>query len=441
MPSGWGRAKTNRLPAPGTGAITAQRTPGRVSFRSTRWVPRLGRSLISGTSWPAQTPVALMTARARIVRVSPVRASVSTAPSPVGSLTRTRVCTRAPWAAAVRATASTRRASSSSWPSQDRSDAAQALAAYDGGQRERLGGADPARPGQRLAAGPGGQPEQVAGPGAAAGERAWERDDRGRQRDQHRQRVHQVRGGDLHQDAALDGALVGHVELALGQVAQAAVHQLGAPPAGAEGDVVGVDGDDVEAPAGGVERDSGAGDAEADDQHVRGLGDLVEAHVDATGHGCEVPLDEQRQLGVERRDVRVARGGAAPVSTMVCADSVKPWAASTSDRASDRGVAGADGAVLLALGDERRQALGDHLLAAAAPVEQVGEQHLGVDVDDPAEQRVLAQCLHGRDDAAADPARGSALGCRGVGHGLLDHAPHSRVIRSASRVWVSGQRR
>ena len=80
MPSGCGRANTNRLPEPGTGAITEQRTPGRVSSRSTRWVPRLGRSRISGTSWPAQTPVALMTARARIVRVSPVRASVRTAP-------------------------------------------------------------------------------------------------------------------------------------------------------------------------------------------------------------------------------------------------------------------------------------------------------------------------------------------------------------------------
>ncbi len=34
-----------------------------------------------------------MTARARIVRDSPVRVSVSTAPVPVGSLTRTRVCT------------------------------------------------------------------------------------------------------------------------------------------------------------------------------------------------------------------------------------------------------------------------------------------------------------------------------------------------------------
>ena len=67
-----------------------------------------------------------------------------------------------------------------------------------------------------------------------------------------------------------------------------------------------------------------------------------------------------------------------------------------------RGIAGADGPVLLALHDERRQSLGDHLLAAAAPVEQVGEQDLGVHVDDATEQGVLAQGLHGRDDAAGD---------------------------------------
>ena len=249
----------------------------------------------------------------------------------------------------------------------------------------------------------------------------------------------QVRGGDLHQDPALDGTLVGHVELALGEVAQAAVDQLGAPPAGAEGDVVGVDGDHVEAAAGGVERDSGAGDAEADDEDVRGLGDLVEAHVDASGHGCEVPLDEQRS-SASSAETSASPSGAGVRSTMVCADSVKPWAASTSERARTTGSPRPDGAVLLALGDERRQPLGDHLLAAAAPVEQVGEQHLGVDVDDPAEQGVLAQRLHGRDDAAADP-RAGGRSASSAPTACSTTTPHSRVIRSASRVWVSGQRR
>ena len=151
-------------------------------------------------------------------------------------------------------------------PGQDR--AAQPLASYDGGEGERLGDTDPTWPGKRLAAGPRGQPQQVAGADAAAGQRGLGPPDARGERHQHRQRPDQVGRGGLHQDAALDGALVGDVELALGQVAQPAVHQLGAPAAGAEGDVLGVDGDHVEAAGGGVERDAGAGDAQADDEDV-----------------------------------------------------------------------------------------------------------------------------------------------------------------------------
>ena len=164
--------------------------------------------------------------------------------------------------------------------------AAQPVPAYDGGERERLGDPDPARPGQRLATGAGAEPEQVAGAEARRGRAAaWERLISGVKRHQHRQRVDEVRCGRLHQDAALDGALVGDVELALGEVAQPAVHELGAPAAGAEGDVVGVDGDDGQAAAGGVERDAGAGDAEADDEDVGGLRDAVEADPDACVRG------------------------------------------------------------------------------------------------------------------------------------------------------------
>ena len=54
-------------------------------------------------------------------------------------------------------------------------------------------------------------------------------------------------------------------------------------------------------------------------------------------------------------------------------------------------VAGADRAVLLSLRDQGGQRPGDHLLAASAAVEEVGQQDLGVDVDDPAQQRVGAQ--------------------------------------------------
>ena len=87
----------------------------------------------------------------------------------------------------------------------------------------------------------------------------------------------EVRGGDLHQDAALDGALVGDADLAVGEVAQAAVDQLGGPARRAEGEVVGVDGERGQSAGGGVEGDAGAGDAEADDEHVDVVGEVGEA--------------------------------------------------------------------------------------------------------------------------------------------------------------------
>ena len=51
--------------------------PGSASPRTTRWVPRLGISFSPGTTWPAQTPAALTTARARTDVVSPVSSSRS----------------------------------------------------------------------------------------------------------------------------------------------------------------------------------------------------------------------------------------------------------------------------------------------------------------------------------------------------------------------------
>ena len=65
VPSGCGSTSTNRLLVPGIGANTDTVSPGRDSARSTRWVPRLGLRLTSSTRWPAQTPAALITTRAR----------------------------------------------------------------------------------------------------------------------------------------------------------------------------------------------------------------------------------------------------------------------------------------------------------------------------------------------------------------------------------------
>ncbi len=75
------------------------------------------RSCSSAASVEAQIPVALITARVAIVDDSPVSSSVIATPSGPMPVARTRVSTDAPWEAAVRATATTRRASSVSCPS------------------------------------------------------------------------------------------------------------------------------------------------------------------------------------------------------------------------------------------------------------------------------------------------------------------------------------
>ena len=146
--------------------------------------------------------------------------------------------------------------------------AAQPLRAQRGHEPARLAGVDPAAPGQRLArrAGDGAQDvaAEVPGPGevlVAPGEPREQRRELG-------QRPDEVRRGVLDQDAALDRALVRDADRARGEVAQPAVHQLRAPAAGAEREVVLLDEDDAQAAGGRVERDPGAGDAAADDEHV-----------------------------------------------------------------------------------------------------------------------------------------------------------------------------
>ena len=62
--------------------------------------------------------------------------------------------------------------------------------------------------------------------------------------------------------------LVDEAELALLQVAEPAVHELRALGAGAGREVVALDQRGAQAPAGGVERHAGAGDAATDDQDV-----------------------------------------------------------------------------------------------------------------------------------------------------------------------------
>ncbi len=115
---GTGSANTNLARSPGTGASTPARSPPNAASASTRCEPRLGRSGTPPVSWPAHTPAAFTTAPALSRNEFPVSVSVRTAPSPARPLASHRVRMTAPCAAAVRAIATTSRASSVSWPSQ-----------------------------------------------------------------------------------------------------------------------------------------------------------------------------------------------------------------------------------------------------------------------------------------------------------------------------------
>ena len=146
----------------------------------------------------------------------------------------------------------------------------------------------------------------------------------------------------LHQDAALDGALVGDADLAVGEVAQPAVDQLGGPAGGAEGEVVGVDGEHGQAAGDGVEGDAGAGDAEADRRPGRRRSGSVRPRPARDprvvgGHG-----GQRSGVSEQRRSSASSSSSVTSSSTIVCADSTKPWAASSSARAIAVGLPGAD---------------------------------------------------------------------------------------------------
>jgi len=89
----------------------------------------------------------------------------------------------------------------------------------------------------------------------------------GKQRQQKRLDVHQVRGVG-QQPPALVQRLVHQRHVALLQVAQPAVHQLGALRRGARGKVAAVDQGGAQAPGSGVEGDAGAGDTAPDHHQV-----------------------------------------------------------------------------------------------------------------------------------------------------------------------------
>ncbi len=113
------------------------------------------------------------------------------------------------------------------------------------------------------------------------------------QRDEEREDAHEVRRV-LERALALVQGLVDEADLTLLEVAQATVHELGALRARARREVVALDQRGAQAPAGGVERHPGAGDATTDHQDV----ELLVAQ----------PADGRRPL--ERRPTdRLAIGG------------------------------------------------------------------------------------------------------------------------------------
>jgi hypothetical protein len=109
----------------------------------------------------------------------------------------------------------------------------------------------------------------------------------GRRRHELRQRRHEVGGDAPHDEVALDGALPGHGDVALGQVAQAAVHELARPPRGAVGQVVALHERHPQAARRRVEGDPGAGHAAADHEHVVGGSGGEGLEVAAAARGVE----------------------------------------------------------------------------------------------------------------------------------------------------------
>ena len=246
-----------------------------------------------------------MTVRARTLWSTPVSSSRSSTPSPVAETTRARVRTWAPSEAAVRAMVVTSRASSSSWPSHEsrpprrpaeRSAGASCITSVADSLRGR-GRVSDSVPALRRSTSPAISP--------ARAKTALEPRHRRVDRHHDRHRMGQVGGGDLHQDAPLDRALVGDADLAAGQVAQAAVHELGRPARGAEGQVVGVDGEHRQAAADRVECDAGPGDAEPDHDDVDLGGRVGQAGGDpGAGHQWSWP---RAPVAAGRRARRRAR--------------------------------------------------------------------------------------------------------------------------------------
>ena len=229
-----------------------------------------------------------------------------------------------------------------------------------------------------------------------------------------RQRAHEVRRDRAHQQRPLARGLPGEAPLAVLEVAQAAVDELGAPAARAVGEVAALEQRDRQPARGGVERDAGARDAAADHDEVDRLarGERVELRGAARG--------VERCAGHGRRYPSTARASSAQASRPGSRASTKPRAISSIPRASISASPVAHGAVAAAGLELRGQAGDRQPLHAAEADRDVGEQQLGVDVEQAVEQRVRVQPPRGRGDHRHRPLA-AAPGAAGRAR-VVDHA-------------------
>ena len=284
-PEGWPIAKTQRPRAPGTGACSV---PG-------RWPSRRAVEHEVGAAAGAQLEVGGQLARPHAGGVD------AYAGANLEGLAGQGVVACAPsWpSASTRAAGEDAGAVGGSGPG-DADDesrvvlelavprherAAQAVAADRRGEPRGLGHRDAARAGQDADAGASGAAQDVAGDKAEPGQALGARIDGGQKGHDDRDRPDEVRRGAGEEDLALAGALVGDADRALGEVAQAAVDELGAPAAGAPGEVLALEQRNRQAARRGVESDARAGHPAADDKDVddTSVAELGEFTVPARG--------------------------------------------------------------------------------------------------------------------------------------------------------------
>jgi hypothetical protein len=110
-------------------------------------------------------------------------------------------------------------------------------------------------------------------------------------------------GGVLQQPLALAQRLVDEADVAVLEVAQPAVDELGRLRRRARGEVVALDEQRAQASRGGVEGDAHARDATPDHQHVVGsrleLGEVLAAVEGSEGHGGKLLVQTQSTIVVD----------------------------------------------------------------------------------------------------------------------------------------------